>query len=107
MTENKLHVGIDTERRTEPDTAESNGGRFQILLHNDEITPYDYVIHLLSGVFFLSDELADHIAWTAHNKGAAVVVVRPRSEAHKLVTVAHSRARADGFPLSFSLLPEG
>ncbi len=107
MAESKLQPDIDVGQRTEPERAESNEGRFQILLHNDEITPYDYVTQLLTGVFFLSEELADHIAWTAHNKGAAVVVVRPRPEAHKLVAVAHSRARADGFPLSFSLHPEG
>ena len=76
-----------------------------VLLHNDDVTPYDYVTGLLGDLFMLSEELAEHIAVTAHTRGAAVVVVRPRSEAEKLVKVAHSRARREGFPLTFSLEP--
>jgi ATP-dependent Clp protease adapter protein ClpS len=67
------------------------------------VTPYDYVIGILGDLFMLSEELADHVAWTAHNKGVAVVVVRPRAEAEKLVKVAHGRARFVNYPLTFSL----
>jgi ATP-dependent Clp protease adaptor protein ClpS len=74
-----------------------------VLLHNDEVTPYEYVINILGDLFMLSEELADHIAWTAHNKGTAVVVTRPRMEAEKLVKVARGRARTNGYPLTFTL----
>ena len=47
--------------------------------------------------------LADHIAWTAHKKGAAIVVVRPKREAETLAKAASNRARMDGFPLTFSV----
>jgi ATP-dependent Clp protease adaptor protein ClpS len=79
---------------------------WKIIVHNDEVTPYDYVIHILGDLFMLTEELADHIAWTAHTKGVAVVVVRPRSEAEKLVKVAHGRARQVSYPLTFSLEQE-
>ena len=74
-----------------------------VLLHNDEVTPYEYVINMLGDLFMLSEEMADHVAWTAHNKGVAVVVVRPRVEAEKLVSVARGRARSSGYPLTFTL----
>jgi ATP-dependent Clp protease adaptor protein ClpS len=74
-----------------------------VLIHNDEVTPYEYVINILADLFMLSEELADHVAWTAHTKGVAVVVVRPRVEAEKLVTVARGRARSSGYPLTFTL----
>lgn len=74
-----------------------------VVIHNDEVTPYDYVINILADLFMLSEELADHIAWTAHTKGVAAVVVRPRAEAEKLVKVAHGRARQVSYPLTFSL----
>jgi ATP-dependent Clp protease adaptor protein ClpS len=74
-----------------------------ILIHNDEVTPYEYVIDILGDLFLLSEELADHVAWTAHSKGHAVVVMRPRAEAEKLVKVAHGRARQVSYPLTFSL----
>lgn len=78
-------------------------GMATVLIHNDEVTPYDYVIEMLGDLFMLSEELADHVAWTAHTKGVAVVVVRPRVEAEKLIKVAHGRARMVSYPLTFSL----
>jgi ATP-dependent Clp protease adaptor protein ClpS len=83
--------------------AVSAAGMATILIHNDDVTPYDYVINILGDLFLLSEELADHVAWTAHSKGHAVVVVRPRTEAEKLVKVAHGRARQVSYPLTFSL----
>ena len=80
--------------------------RWFVLVHNDEVTPYEYVVRLLEHLFMLSDEMAEHVAQTAHTEGKAVVVVRPRAEAERLVKVARSRARLDGYPLTFSLEPE-
>jgi ATP-dependent Clp protease adaptor protein ClpS len=79
------------------------GNLCKIIVHNDDVTPYDYVINILGDLFMLSEELADHVAWTAHMKGVAVVVMRPRTEAEKLVKVAHGRARSSRYPLTFSL----
>jgi ATP-dependent Clp protease adaptor protein ClpS len=83
-----------------------HGNLCKINVHNDDVTPYDYVIGILGDLFMLSEELADHVAWTAHMKGVAVVVVRPRAEAEKLVKVAHGRARLSRYPLTFSVEQE-
>lgn len=79
---------------------------YRILIHNDDVTPYNYVILVLRTLFKLSHELAEHITWVAHTTGIARVVTRPRSEAERLVERAHAAARLDGFPLTFSLEPE-
>lgn len=84
----------------------SLGQRWCVLVHNDDVTPFEYVIRVLTGIFLLSEELADHVAQTAHSEGQAVVVVRPLPEAERLVKIARARARLDGFPLTFSLEPE-
>ena len=86
--------------------SEEQERRWYVLVHNDDVTPFDYVIHILIGLFLLSEEMADHIATTAQGEGQAVVVVRPRPEAERLVKVAQSRARIDGYPLSFTIEPE-
>lgn len=78
----------------------------RVVVHNDETTPYAYVTQTLGSVFMLSDELAEHIARTAHDKGAAVVVIRPRHEAETLAKVARGRAKVDKFPLMFTLEQE-
>lgn len=79
---------------------------FTVYIHNDDVTPYTYVILILSHIFKLSHELAEHVTWVAHTKGSACVVTRPRREAKRLVNQAHTTARLDGYPLTFSLEPE-
>lgn len=77
--------------------------RWFVLVHNDEVTPFDYVMRILTGIFLLSEEIAEHVAQTAHDEGLAVVVIRPRSEAERLVKLARARARLDGYPLTFTI----
>lgn len=79
-------------------------GPWQVLIHNDDETPFGYVIYTLNSVFMLSDELAEHVASTAHASGTAVVAVRPRHEAEVLMRVALGRAKQDGYPLHFSMV---
>lgn len=79
---------------------------YRILMHNDDVTPFDYVIRMLKRIFMLSQELAEHIAETAHDEGVAIVMIRPRPEAEKLIGIARTHARADGYPLTFSMEPD-
>lgn len=79
---------------------------YRILVHNDDITPFDFVIRVLRTIFGLSPELAEHVTWTAHVRGVALVMVRPRAEAERLVAKAHIAARLERFPLTFSIEPE-
>lgn len=91
---------------TEPQqkkSAPAGEALWRILVHNDDQTPFDYVIHTLSSVFMLSDEIAEHIATTAHTNGTAIVTARPLAEAEKLVRIALGRAKTDGYPLQFTL----
>ena len=78
---------------------------YHVLIHNDPITTFEYVISILGDVFWLSYEMAEHVAVTAHERGTAVVVVRPKPEAKRLAEKASSQARADGYPLTFSIEP--
>ena len=113
----RTHMTIDphlqeTETATLADleidlaAADQHEPRWYVVLHNDDVTPFEYVLRILIGLFLLSDEMAEHVAQTAHSEGKAVVVVRPRPEAERLVKLAQSRARIDGYPLGFSVEPE-
>jgi len=79
---------------------------WRVIIHNDDVTPYDFVVHLLMSIFKLSNEVADHIALTAHVTGRALVVTRPKREAETLVAKAHFAARLQDYPLTFTLEPE-
>jgi len=78
---------------------------YNVLIHNDPITTFEYVIAILGDVFWLSYEMAEHVAMTAHERGTAIVVVRPKPEAKHLSDKAKSKARVDGYPLTFSIEP--
>lgn len=86
-----------------PQQAETLAPLWVVIIHNDEITTFEFVINVLQRVFLLSEEIADHIAHTTHEQGRAIVVVRPRAEAKRLIDVAHGQARAAGFPLTFTM----
>jgi ATP-dependent Clp protease adaptor protein ClpS len=100
------HNLVETAPRRISNHEDEFESRYRILLHNDDVTPYEYVIKILVFIFLLSEELAEHVAWTAHNEQTAIVVIRPRAEAERLVSVAHTRARLDGHPLTFSIEAE-
>ena len=79
---------------------------YRILIHNDDVTPIDFVMSVLRSVFKLSREIAEHVTLTAHFSGLALVGVKPRSEAEQLVRKAHMAARLEGYPLTFTIEPD-
>lgn len=79
---------------------------WRVIVHNDDVTPFDFVINVLTSIFKLSAEIAEHVTLTAHVTGRAHVVTRPRREAETLVAKAHFAACLEDFPLTFSLEPE-
>ena len=80
--------------------------QWRVLIYNDDVTPYLFVIHVLETIFRLGGEIAEHITWIAHTTGLAHVVTRPKTEAETLVAKAHFAARLEGYPLTFTLEPE-
>jgi ATP-dependent Clp protease adaptor protein ClpS len=79
---------------------------FRVLIHNDDVTPFDFVIAVLRAVFFLSGRDALAITARAHYTGIAYVMTLPFEEAKYRVGKAHGMAGAAGYPLTFSLEPE-
>jgi ATP-dependent Clp protease adaptor protein ClpS len=80
--------------------------RYRVLIHNDDKTPMDLVVHVLQSVFKKDIHEAVDIMMTAHKTGVALVVVLPLEEAELRVEQAHSMARAQHFPLTFTYEPE-
>ncbi len=79
---------------------------YRVLIHNDDVTPFDFVIAILIRVFEITPVFAEHITYLAHNNGMALVAVLPKSEAERRVGKAHFAARLEGFPLTFTIEPE-
>ena len=79
---------------------------FRVIIHNDDVTPFDFVIRVLHMIFELAIEKAIAITYEAHHTGNALVAVLPYREAHRRVYNAQSAAREFGYPLSFTLEPD-
>lgn len=79
---------------------------YRVVIHNDNVTPMDFVVEVLKVIFFLANDRAADIMLTAHIKGSAYVQTLPKSEAENRINKAHSTARIEGYPLHFSMEPE-
>ena len=79
---------------------------YRIIIHNDTTTPMDFVVHILTSIFFLGTPTAMDIMLKAHITGTAYVQTVSRSEAQKRINKAHAESNAAGYPLQFSMEPE-
>ena len=78
----------------------------RVLIHNDDVTPMDFVVLVLRSLFSLSGARAVEVMWEAHHTGVAHVVTEPLERAEFHVEQARSLSRGRGWPLTFSIEPE-
>jgi ATP-dependent Clp protease adaptor protein ClpS len=78
----------------------------RVLIHNDDVTPMDFVLLVLRSIFSLDAMRAVEVMWEAHRTGVAHVVTEPLEKAEFHVQQARSLSRGRGWPLSFSIEPE-
>ena len=79
---------------------------YRILIHNDDVTPMNFVVHALTTFFYLGTPTAAEIMLTAHITGMAYVQTVAKSEAERRINKAHFAAGLEGYPLHFSMEPE-
>lgn len=91
----EIHILEETDTELEP--------LYSVIIHNDDVTPMDFVVEVLKQIFFLGNDRAAEIMLTAHIKGSAYVQSLPQAEAEKRVQHAHQAASLEGYPLQFSM----
>ena len=79
---------------------------YRVIIHNDDVTTFEFVIAVLIKFFEVSSYRAEQIAYEAHTQGNAYVATLPLEEAKSRVFRAQFTARQQGFPLTFTLEPE-
>jgi ATP-dependent Clp protease adaptor protein ClpS len=94
----EIEIIEETETELEP--------LYRVLIHNDNVTPMDYVVHILKTIFYLAIDRAADIMLTAHVYGSAYVQTLAKSEAEKRIRRAHFEANNAGYPLKFTMEPE-
>ena len=100
----KLQISPEIQIIEETDT--ELGPLYTVIIHNDNVTPMDFVVHILKTVFYLSNAKAADIMLTSHIYGSAYVQTLAKSEAEKRINKAHTEANNAGYPLKFTMEPE-
>ena len=85
---------------------QNKGARSLRKTHNDDVTPWDFVIEVLRTVFELPQQKAESVTSLAHTRGSAPVAMFAKEEAKHRVGKAHGMARAADYPLKFTIESE-
>ncbi len=79
---------------------------YRVIIHNDDVTPMDFVVSILERIFFVLGADALEIMLIAHYTDMAYVQTLPKAEAQSRIGKAHFAAGLEGYPLHFSMEPE-
>ena len=78
----------------------------KVILVNDDFTPREFVVTVLKAEFRISEDQANRVMITAHQRGVCVVAVYTRDVAETKATRATDAGRRKGYPLLFTTEPE-
>ena len=79
--------------------------RWKVILHDDPVTTFEFVVDLVRRVFGKSGGDAYRITREVHETGSALADVLPFEQAEFRVEQVHSLARPQGFPLTATMEP--
>lgn len=79
---------------------------YRVIIHNDDVTPMDFVTHILVSIYLLGYPNAVEVMLRAHRNGESIVQILPKSEAERRINKSHFAAGLEGYPLHFSMEPE-
>ena len=77
--------------------------RYKVLLHNDDYTTMEFVVHVLKTVFGKSESEASLVMLKVHQEGVGVCGIYTAEIAEAKVVMVHHMARKKGFPLKCTM----
>jgi ATP-dependent Clp protease adaptor protein ClpS len=80
--------------------------RYKVTIYNDDFTSMDFVVMVLTQVFFKSEAEAEALMLQVHHSDKAVVGIYSYDVATSKVRKATGMARDAGFPLRLTVDPE-
>ena len=88
----ELPVAESEEKTEEPPL-------FKVLLHNDDYTTMDFVVHVLQSIFNMAEDQAIQIMLNVHVKGIGIAGIYTYEVAEMKVAKTTAMAREQEFPL--------
>ena len=81
--------------------------RYKVTIYNDDFTTMEFVVMILTQVFFKSEAEAEALMLKVHHSDKAVVGIYSYDVALSKVNKATTMSRKAGFPLRLTVEPEG
>lgn len=79
-------------------------GKYNVVFHNDDFTPMDFVTLILKHIFFKNDTEAETLMLKVHHEGKAVVGTYTYDVAMTKAANATDISRKNGFPLRITVV---
>lgn len=95
-----------TSVRSRTNTSLREPRRYKVIIYNDDFTTMEFVVLVLTSVFFKSAEEAEALMLAVHKSGSAVVGIYSYDMAISKVRKATMMAREENFPLRLECKPE-
>lgn len=77
--------------------------RYQVIMHNDDYTPMDFVVDILMGVFHKNEAEANVLMMKVHQEGEAAVGIYSFDIGYSKVQTATILAEEEGYPFRLTL----
>lgn len=79
---------------------------FKVTIYNDDFTTMEFVVKILTTVFFKTSAEAEAMMMKVHREGSAIVGIYTYDIAISKVEKATDMAREEGFPLRLTVTSE-
>lgn len=80
--------------------------RWKVVLLNDDVTPIEFVVGILTEIFKHSQETAKAVTMEIHNEGSGIAGIYSFEIAEAKAVEATQTARTNGFPLQIKMEEE-
>ena len=95
---------INIKHQTRPNSSQAPADlpppqRYKVVLFNDDYTPMDFVVSVLTEIFLLPPAQASAVMLLVHHEGRGVCGVYQKDIAQSKCQQVHDRARAEAYPL--------
>jgi ATP-dependent Clp protease adaptor protein ClpS len=80
--------------------------KYKVVMMNDDLTPMEFVIEILIGIFYKTEAEAQQITFAIHNTGSGIAGVFNYEVAEQKVYETTNISRSAGFPLGLKVEEE-
>ncbi len=89
-----------------PELTFSGPGHRQIFVQNDDVTPMEVVVNILTAVFELPQSVAICTMFETHSQGRSYVITLPTEAVEAKLQMAKAMAQDRGSPLTFTAVSD-